>query len=122
MNCWIYWIYGTDSFDGKEFAIDGATQHIHMYNGIARPGVVAREVAEDARELGLADLVFHSIPVAIPPRWWRWRRAHINIGQFISPRNCLYRNVPPLIPPRSEETFLVLVGALLTSPSDSYNI
>ena len=23
-----YWIYGTDLFDGKEFAIDGATQNI----------------------------------------------------------------------------------------------
>ena len=28
MNYWIYWIYGTDLFDGKEFAIDGATQYI----------------------------------------------------------------------------------------------
>ena len=26
MYYWIYWIYGTDLFDGKEFAIDGATQ------------------------------------------------------------------------------------------------
>ena len=33
MNYWIYWIYGTDLFDGKEFefAIDGATQLIHKY-------------------------------------------------------------------------------------------
>ena len=29
---------------------------------------------------------FHSIPVAIPPRWWRWRRAHRSIGQLLSPK------------------------------------
>ena len=38
------------------------------------------------------DFPFHSIPVAIPPRWWRWRWAHRFIGQFISPSGCLYRN------------------------------
>ena len=26
MSCLIYWIYGTELFDGEEFAIDGATQ------------------------------------------------------------------------------------------------
>ena len=31
MNYWIYRIYGTDLFDGKEFAIDGATQYIYIY-------------------------------------------------------------------------------------------
>ena len=31
-NYWIYWIYGTDLFDGKEFAIDGATQFIFIYS------------------------------------------------------------------------------------------
>ena len=55
---------------------------------------------------------FHSIPVAIPPRWWRWRRAHICIGQFLSPRNCLHRNVQPLNPSRSKEAFMVLVGVV----------
>ena len=30
--------------------------------------------------------IFHSIPVAIPPRWWRWRRAHRSIGHFLSPK------------------------------------
>ena len=33
MNHWIYWIYGTDLFDGKEFAIDGATQLIMIIGG-----------------------------------------------------------------------------------------
>ena len=36
MNYWIYWIYGTDLFDGKEFAIDGATQHIIIIFEYAR--------------------------------------------------------------------------------------
>ena len=29
MNYWIYWIYGTDLVDGKEFAIDGGTPGLH---------------------------------------------------------------------------------------------
>ena len=54
--------------------------------------------------------LFHSIPVAIPPGWWRWRWAHRFIGQLISPSGCLYRNVQPLVPSWSEEAFLALVG------------
>ena len=54
--------------------------------------------------------LFNSIPIAIPPRWWRWRWAHRAIGQFINPSGCLYKNILPLVPSRSEDAFLVLEG------------
>ena len=40
MNYLIYWTYGTDSFDGKEFVIEGATQSIRPYVSVNIAGLI----------------------------------------------------------------------------------
>ena len=69
-----------------------------MYTYVTRPPAAPSAASMRSRRAAPWVNFVHSIPVAIPPRWWRWRWAHSLIGQFISPSGCLYRNVMQLVP------------------------